>query len=46
MPAEMYALLLESYIRDPEEKDSLFRAIDTIPCVQKKAEWCFKWISR
>ena len=42
----MYSLLLDSYIRDSAEKDNLFRAIDTIPCVQKKAEWALKWIER
>ena len=42
----MYALMLEFYIRDSAEKDRLFRAIDTIDCVKKKADWAFKWISR
>jgi len=42
--SEMYSLLLETYIRDPIEKDRLFHAIDTIPAVQKKAEWALKWI--
>tara|TARA_R110002074_G_scaffold12423_2_gene45432 strand:- start:2679 stop:3860 length:1182 start_codon:yes stop_codon:yes gene_type:complete len=41
--SETYSLLIEKYIRDPEEKDKLFRAIDTIPCVQKKAQWAMKW---
>lgn len=43
---EMYSLLLETYIRDPVEKDRLFRAIETIPAVKKKAEWALKWIER
>ena len=34
--SEMYGLLLEQYIRDKDERDMLFRAIDTIPCVR---EW-------
>ncbi|PSR96769.1 Ribonucleoside-diphosphate reductase small chain like [Actinidia chinensis var. chinensis] len=42
--SEMYSLLLESYIRDPAEKDRLFHAIETIPCVEKKAKWALKWI--
>ncbi|KAI7727840.1 hypothetical protein M8C21_013775 [Ambrosia artemisiifolia] len=42
--SEMYSLLLESYIKDPDEKSNLFRAIETIPCVRKKAEWAMKWI--
>ncbi|KAK9117558.1 hypothetical protein Sjap_016505 [Stephania japonica] len=42
--SEMYSLLLESYIKDSAEKSRLFRAIDTIPCVAKKADWALKWI--
>ena len=42
--AEMYSLLLETYIKDPQEKSRLFHAIDTIPAVQRKAEWAMKWI--
>ncbi|KAL6778272.1 RIR2L [Auxenochlorella protothecoides x Auxenochlorella symbiontica] len=42
--SEMYGLLLESYILDPVERDGLFRAIQTIPCVRKKAEWALRWI--
>ena len=33
--SEMYSLLLESYIKDPVEKNRLFHAIETIPCVKK-----------
>ncbi|KAJ7177018.1 ferritin-like superfamily [Mycena filopes] len=42
--SETYSLLLDAYIRDPTECDVLFRAIDTIPCVQRKAEWALRWI--
>ncbi|ONK77791.1 uncharacterized protein A4U43_C02F10700 [Asparagus officinalis] len=42
--SEMYSLLLESYIKDSDEKSRLFHAIETIPCVAKKAEWALKWI--
>ena len=35
--------LIDTYVKDPDEKDRLFRAIETIPCVQKKAEWALKW---
>lgn len=41
--SETYSLLIEKYIKDTEEKDKLFRAIDTVPCVQKKAQWAMKW---
>ena len=44
--AEMYSLLLETYIKDPAEKSRLFHAIDTIPAVTRKAEWAMKWIQR
>ncbi|KAK7385299.1 hypothetical protein VNO78_31015 [Psophocarpus tetragonolobus] len=40
----MYSLLLETYIRDSDEKQKLFRVIDTIPCVAKKAQWALRWI--
>jgi len=43
--SETYALLIDTYIKDPAEKDRLFHAIDTIPCVQKKAEWALRWIN-
>src|SRR5579872_6685386 len=43
--SETYALLIDTYIKDPAEKDRLFHAIDTVPCVGKKAEWALKWIS-
>ena len=36
--SEAYSLLIDTYIKDPEEKDCLFHAIDTVPCVSKKAE--------
>ncbi|KAL3829478.1 hypothetical protein ACJIZ3_018280 [Penstemon smallii] len=42
--SEMYSLLLETYIKDSSEKNMLFHAIDTIPCVQKKAQWALRWI--
>lgn len=42
----MYSLLLETYIKDTVEKQRLFRAIDTIPAVKKKADWALKWIGR
>lgn len=42
--SETYALLIDTYIKDHAEKDRLFHAIDTVPCVKKKAEWALKWI--
>lgn len=43
--SETYSLLLDTYIRDAAEKTNLLRAIDTIPCVQRKAAWALRWIS-
>lgn len=42
--AETYSLLIDTYIQDSAEKNKLFNAIDTIPCVKKKAEWALRWI--
>lgn len=42
--SETYALLIDTYVKDPQEKDRLFHAIDTVPCVKEKAEWALKWI--
>ena len=43
--SETYSLLIDTYIKDKEEQNTLFNAIDTIPAVKKKAEWALKWIS-
>jgi ribonucleotide reductase beta subunit family protein with ferritin-like domain len=43
--SETYSLLIDTYIDDPAEKDRLLNAIETIPIIQKKANWCFKWIN-
>ena len=42
--SETYAQLIDTYIKDPHEKDRLFHAIDTVPAVQKKAQWALRWI--
>ena len=42
--SETYSLLIDTYINDPTEKDRLLRAIETIDCVKKKADWALKWI--
>src|ERR1051326_7814771 len=43
--SETYSLLIDTYIKEPAEKDKLFHAIATVPCVKKKAEWALRWIS-
>lgn len=40
-----YALLIDALIDDPRERDALFRAIETVPAVRRKAEWAMKWLS-
>lgn len=42
--SEMYSLLIDTYIRDPQERSFLFNAIDNIPCVRKKGDWAMRWI--
>ncbi len=42
--SETYALLIDTYIKDATEKNRLFHAIETVPCVKKKGEWALKWI--
>lgn len=42
--SETYALLIDTYVKDPVEKDKLFHAIETVPAVKKKAEWALRWI--
>jgi len=44
--SEMYSLLIETLIEDPTERRNLFNAIETMPCIQKKAVWALKWINR
>jgi len=42
--SETYSLLIDTYIKDSKEKDYLFNAMETIPCVKKKADWALRWI--
>jgi len=42
--SETYSLLIDTYIKDEEEKAKLFNAISTVPCIGKKAEWALKWM--
>ena len=42
--SETYSLLIDTYIKDPKEKDYLFNAIDNLDCVKKKADWAIRWI--
>ena len=40
----MYSLLIDTYIKDSTERARLFSAIETMPCIAKKAHWAMKWI--
>ena len=42
--SETYSLLLRSLVNDEKEQVKLFSAIDTMPTVRAKADWCIRWI--
>ena len=42
---QVYALLLDTFVKDVQRKEQLFNAIETIPAVKKKADWALKWIN-
>jgi len=43
--SEVYSLLIDTYVKNETEKDSLFNAVDNFPCIKKKADWAIKWIN-
>lgn len=43
--SETYSLLIETYIKDTEEKHKFFNAIEHFPCIKKKSDWAQKWIN-
>ena len=42
--SETYSLLIDTYVKDEKEKDTLFKAIEIFPAIKKKADWALKWI--
>jgi ribonucleotide reductase beta subunit family protein with ferritin-like domain len=44
--SETYSLLIDTYVTDKKERHHLLNAIETVPCVQKKAEWALQWCDR
>tara|TARA_B100000683_G_scaffold192006_1_gene185017 strand:+ start:214 stop:1335 length:1122 start_codon:yes stop_codon:yes gene_type:complete len=44
--AETYSLLIDTYIKDPAEKDHLFKALETVPSVEKKGKWALRWLDQ
>jgi ribonucleoside-diphosphate reductase beta chain len=43
--SETYSMLIETYVKNTQQKAKLFNAIETIPCVKKKADWALRWIN-
>lgn len=43
--SEMYSLLIDTYIRDVDQRQKIFNAIETMPAIKKKADWALNWIS-
>ncbi|KAG0709523.1 ribonucleotide reductase small subunit [Suillus ampliporus] len=43
--SETYSLLIDTYIKDSQQREYLFDAVETIPCIKRKADWALKWIS-
>ena len=43
--SETYSLLIDTYVKNEEEKAKLFNAIETIPCIKKKADWALEWMN-
>ena len=44
--SETYSLMIDKLVKDPEEKQRLFQAIETVPAVKHKAEWAMKWMNQ
>ena len=43
--SEAYSLLIDTYIKDSTERSVLFNAIETMPCIRRKAQWAQNWIA-
>jgi ribonucleoside-diphosphate reductase subunit M2 len=43
--SETYSLLIDTLIKDPTQRTHLFDAVETIPCVRRKADWALRWIA-
>jgi len=43
--SETYSLLIDTYFKEATEKEEALNAINYMPCIKKKADWCFKWIN-
>lgn len=43
--SEVYSLLIDTYIKDPREKNETFHAVENSPAIRHKADWCLRWIN-
>jgi ribonucleoside-diphosphate reductase subunit M2 len=43
--SKTYSLLINTYIKEPAQREYLFDAVKTIPCVKRKTDWAMRWIS-
>merc|ERR1712045_1041567 len=43
--SEMYSLLIDTFVKEPAERERLFNAIETVPAVKRKAEWALKFVA-
>ena len=44
MHVQFYLTLLDTYLPDPEDRAAAFDAVENIPSIREKAEFCFKWM--
>lgn len=44
--SEMYSILIDTYIKDTEHRNKLFKSLDNYPCIAKKARWAQKWMGK
>jgi len=42
--SQTYSLLIDTYIKNPDDKNRLFNALSYFPCIKKKSDWAQKWI--
>ena len=42
--SQTYSLLIDTYIKNTDEKDLLFKALENNPAIKKKGDWARKWI--
>src|SRR5688500_4928788 len=41
---QFYLTLLDTYLPDPDERAAAFAAVQNIPSIREKAEFCFRWM--